>query len=1401
MSKPTLPHPVRRFVRSAPAITVLALVLLYLGAGFLLLPALARWQIEKQVLAELGHRVSIGALKFNPLTLRLDVEDMVLAGTEGQALAGFKRLRADLEWRSLVARAWTLSEASLEAPVLHVELAKDGRHNFSALFDRLGAGTAPAQEAALPRLVIGRLRLDGGRIDYADHGLAQPAVARVEPLQIEVDGLSTLPGPAAAYKLTARTGNGEALALQGEAGIAARQLAGRLDLNGLQVATLVRALSRQLEIAAPAGQIDLSARFDLALDAQGEVTGLVQAVDAEVRGLSASRAGAKAPLLELERLALSQGRLDLGQRQFAAAALKLDKGRATLTLEPDGSIDWSRLVRRSAPSGPPANVAPWRAVLDSVEVSALAAVLDDAAGQRSVAVDALGLAGALNADFSTNLVRVAWGKPTLSLVGLRLADPVSTLDLPQGEFNAGRLTLTAGTAGLELALEAPRLVAAQGLTARQRPGISFAATALSAQGGRVGLKNGDGATRLDLDAMKLAITAAVADIDGQTLRLREGGAEAQRSSLNLRPQRVELALSRWRAPLADLQWQRGADRVDLRVATLGGAALAIVQAGPQTQVQSSTSQLSASGLAAHRGADRLAWQDATLQAGTLSATFAAPGSTATLVAGDASLQLSSGGVVAFGAGHEIGQLSQARLTAARLRVALPDGPADVDASGLALHLSGAALRSPADAAELLRLDKLALDGGALRLPDRFASADKLVVTNGKASTWLDAQGQFNLVRLFADDVAPPAAPASTPPAWRLQLKEAELDGLALDFEDRRESPALALGLEAVQIRARGIDNRAADPMQLALRADIVGGGQVSADGSVRADSGAVDLRIQARALPLAPLQSRLSQFAALRLASGTVSAAGRLRHGDPSGAGARLVYEGGIVVDGLLIEELAPVRPFLSWASLATDDVHLSIGPDRLDIGELRLERPAGRVLIAADQTVNLVDVLKPREPPPVAAAAATSARFPVSVARLRINDGVLDFADLSLRPQFATRMHDLKGVITGLGTDASSSARLQLDAQVDRYGSARIRGQLNVLHPQRATEVEMAFRNLELSTLSPYVAKFAGYRIAGGRLALDLQYQLEDRRLRGANKVVLNEVELGEKIDSPDALDLPLELAIAILKDADGVIDIELPVSGDLDDPKFDYGTVIGKAVGNLLGGIVTAPFRALGALFGGGKKEIDTIGFAPGHDVIAPPEREKLDTVARALNERPGLTLLVPPVFAADQDLPVLKSLAVRSEIVGRMGIKLAPGEDPGPVDTANPRVQRAVEAAFSQRYAPEVLAALKQRAVEAAAPAAPASPPASPSAPAPAPVPQVAPAPPANFYQGLVDRLIAEAPLGEPALLELARRRGDAVARELTATHGVPAARVLLGDVQPAATADAQVVTLKLALEVTR
>jgi hypothetical protein len=461
------------------------------------------------------------------------------------------------------------------------------------------------------------------------------------------------------------------------------------------------------------------------------------------------------------------------------------------------------------------------------------------------------------------------------------------------------------------------------------------------------------------------------------------------------------------------------------------------------------------------------------------------------------------------------------------------------------------------------------------------------------------------------------------------------------------------------------------------------------------------------------------------------------------------------------------------------------------------MEGFSGKLVIAEDQSLNLGKVLRPKlvsdkppgQPTPAPSAVPTEDKFPVSIPRIRIDRSRLEFADLTLRPQFATRMHELKGVVTGVSTDVNSRAQVDLEARVDEFGSGRIRGEINIFKPAAFTEIDMTFRNVDMTSLAPYTIKFAGYRIASGALSMDLKYRIKDSALVGENKIVLDKFELGERVESPTAFNLPLELAIAILKDSDGRIDIGLPVSGSLDDPQFSYGQLIWKAIGNLFTRIITAPFRALASLFGGGGSEKpEVIEFDPGRDSLMPPEKQKLRMVAEALAKRPQLKLTVKPAYAEKVDRPALQSLAVRREIALRSGIKLAPGEDPGPVDYANPRAQRAIESLFvdlNSAAAARDLQAEQQKQAKAAATESGAKPTSGTDAPA-------------ALARTMTQKLFDAHPVPESELAALARRRGDVITAELNEASKIDPAR--LETAQPGAIDGAAERSVTTALELT-
>jgi uncharacterized protein involved in outer membrane biogenesis len=724
-------------------------------------------------------------------------------------------------------------------------------------------------------------------------------------------------------------------------------------------------------------------------------------------------------------------------------------------------------------------------------------------------------------------------------------------------------------------------------------------------------------------------------------------------------------------------------------------------------------------------------------------------------------------------------LAEGRGAADSVTLSLPASGLDAIVDGLSASLTKLVANDARQPGELAHADSLELKGARLRLAARQLDLGSLTLTNGAANVRYAKDGSLNWTgpasMASAPSTASTPAPATSAPTpqtaaaapWRITADSIALRNFSAAYADARQQPPVAIDIDNIAASVGALDTAGAAPARVALQAGI-GAGTLKADGSLQLQDYAGEFDIKAAALPLKLAQPYIPEAARLVLTGGTLSAAGKLRVGNKTGPS--ITYAGSASLDKVTIDETAPRQPFLSWDAIAASDMRLALSPNRLDIGQLNIAGPVGKLIIAEDQSINLSRVFKKTpssaaQTTPAASAPANAASasdpFPIAIARIRVDDGVMTFADFSQQPQFSTRMHDFEGVMTGLSSAPGSRAQMQFKAAIADYGDARISGAMNPFKPTYATDVRMNFRNVDLSQLTPYVVRFAGYRVTAGTLSMDLRYQVKESRLVGDNSFVLNKVKLGEKVDSPTAMDLPLKLALSLLEDENGIINIGVPVTGDLQNPQFSFGAVARRAIGTVLRNIVSAPFRALASLFGGSGEKLDTIAFDPGSADLSPPEQQKLDKLAEALAKRPNIRLLVHPAISAAQDAQALRSLAARRLLAVRMGVKLAADEDPGPVDTASPAAQKAITALYAERFP----GALPKPAADMA---------------------------PEAWHAQLLDKVIADQPLPADALAALQNERGSVV-REQLVKAALPEARVALGKPhQPTGAQDGDIAT---------
>ncbi|MYM74860.1 DUF748 domain-containing protein [Duganella sp. FT134W] len=629
---------------------------------------------------------------------------------------------------------------------------------------------------------------------------------------------------------------------------------------------------------------------------------------------------------------------------------------------------------------------------------------------------------------------------------------------------------------------------------------------------------------------------------------------------------------------------------------------------------------------------------------------------------------------------------------ARLKLALQLDGSKLSIADADFSMDNLSLNAGAQAP--LKLSRIGFEDASLDLDAHKANVGRLYADGGQLDLSRDAKGQFLFLNTLpkagssagvAKSPAPAPVPASAP--WEAVIRSVELNKFGARFDDA--STGIKINLQDFNLKVRDVSTDLKKPLVFEGGVGLREGGQLAAQGKVVPSTGAVDTDLKLSKLALAPVQPLLAKYIKLKIADGAINAQGHLRTGaggsktDPA-----LRYDGSFEVAQLSLKELDNDR-FAHWSSVRADKLALSLKPDLLDVAELRVIEPTAILIIENDRSFNaqrlLVEAPAPTaaSTPAVAAAPAASEPFPVRIRRVRLQDAKLDFTDLSLRPQFGAHIYELNGVITGLSSKRDARSQIELDGRVDDYGQARVRGQLNPFVPADNTDLNVIFKNIDMVAASPYSMKFAGYKIAQGKISLDLQYKVRNGQLDGNNQVVLDNLTLGDRIDSPDALKLPLELALAILKDSNGRIDLGIPVAGNMNDPSFSYGAVVWKALGNIMTKVVTAPFRALGNLFGVSGDKLEAVEFDAGSDVVLPPEREKLKQVAQILAKKPDLKLSVPGLYSEANDGAALRAQALRRAVLAKADIKLAAGEQPGPLDIGQRKVRTALRDLYAERF----------------------------------------------------------------------------------------------------------------------
>ena len=707
----------------------------------------------------------------------------------------------------------------------------------------------------------------------------------------------------------------------------------------------------------------------------------------------------------------------------------------------------------------------------------------------------------------------------------------------------------------------------------------------------------------------------------------------------------------------------------------------------------------------------------------------------------------------------------------RYRFDMASAPVAVEVSEASLQLADVSLRERGEQDSVITIPSVKVDGIQFDLRKRKTSIGSVSVSDATWNAWLNSDGTVNYQALFAPvKTEPPSVPSSTaaakPPAteakeepWSVTVNDVRLINHTVHFEDRMPAIPMRADITGLSARTHDLAVPIKGPLPLDVELTLNESGKMKVEGEVTVKPFQTDLAIGLKSIAIQPFQPYFEKFARIAVDSGAIDLDGQLHLAMEHPKAPLLTFHGNLGVKALAIADRDQGSPVASWKQLQLSRIALTVDPTTVTIDELGLEQPTMHLVVQPDGQLNLKSLLPPADttaaqPAPEKAAASTKKAAPPSVAikTVKLLKGTATFQDESITPAVQTGLYDLTGTVKGLSSKQLAKADVDLSGKVDKVAPLKITGAINPLTEDAFTDLAIKFDNVDLTAAAPYSGKYAGYSIRKGKLFLELAYKISKKQLEAENKVAVDQLTFGDKTDSPDATSLPVPLAMALLKDRKGRIDIDLPIRGDLGDPDFKYGRVVLSTLMNLLTKLVASPFTLIGKLIpgGGNAEDLQLLEFEPGSPAMVAAELKKCEALMKGLEERPGLRLEITGTADLVRDRQALRLQKLKTQLMTKWQQERALPKD---TDFPPAEEERMIKERFEQEHA-------------------------QPPGVAPAPKPE--PPPPPPTIEEMRQQLAASIPVDEASLRSLADQRAKEIRNQLAGEGKLPEERVFLTEV---------------------
>lgn len=619
-----------------------------------------------------------------------------------------------------------------------------------------------------------------------------------------------------------------------------------------------------------------------------------------------------------------------------------------------------------------------------------------------------------------------------------------------------------------------------------------------------------------------------------------------------------------------------------------------------------------------------------------------------------------------------------------------------------IHSEGLALHS--------LLDEQGIDLQRLLAPKSQITSE---ATNPEQSTAPDneSQNQDAASNIVENTKAKPVTQTGAESTWRVQLDELSLKNYDINItEHKLSTTAQQWRIYPLDLSTQAIVSDLKDPIDYEVSLAVNGQGKLASQGQIDATAGAIAAKLQVDKLVLAQFQPYLAPYVNIQLKGGVLSTEGQLS----ADAKGQAIYRGSVELDDLTILDNLRNAPLVKWQKMHINQLDFDQQKNRIDIDHLAFNQPYAKVVIAKDRSTNISNlivetpaaqsattlssiisppeaktgtkVVKAVSTPAVPNTASTQPELSLNIQQISFSQGSAFFADNSLTPNFASGIEQLEGNIKHLSSTPGTKASVDIKGKIDKYAPVTLKGDINPLLDMPYLDLDLVFKSVELTSVNPYSGTYAGYYIDKGQLSLALNYQLERNQLKGSNHLVIDQLKLGKPSNSDLATSLPITLAIALLQDRNGVIDLGMEVSGDLDSPSFSVGSIIMTAITNVITKVVTAPFSFLAGLVGS-DETLDKISFSAGNFTLDSKAQESLDKLASALTDRPMLKLSIEGSVDAINDSQIIAEHMMKRKLAKLANIQFS--ELPADLSPSQFPIQGPLAEALIKLYEQEVAA----------------------------------------------------------------------------------------------------------------